>query len=141
MLFFTQFVKKRKNWEIMRKPLLFFPGKNVSIMKLKIKISWWHFQFFFLLIKSKKLLSAEKRTNFECMYIFYSLLFFFFLAGGCFISFLDASIASGLKRGFFLLWTMCILGGWGRGQNKTKKLFFMSWFPLVACNFLEKSEK
>ena len=143
MLFFTQFVKKRKNWEIMRKPLLFFPEKIVSIMKLKIKIFMMALSIFFSFDQIKKTsFSREKNQLWMYVYFLLSFIHFFFFRVGVLFLFWTQALQAVLKEAFFfLLWTLCILGGWGRGQNKTKKLFFMSWFPLVACNFLEKSEK
>jgi len=69
------------------------------------------------LIKSKKLLSAEKRTNFECMYIFYSLLFFFFLRVGVLFLFWTQALQAVLKEAFFSFMNVVYFGRVGPGSK------------------------
>lgn len=117
--------QKRKNWEIMRKPLLFFPGKIVSIVKLKIKISWWHFQFFFFWSNQKNFFQPRKEPTLNvCIFftLFYS---FFFLRVGVLFLFWTQALQAVLKEAFFFFYERCVFWAGGAGVKIRQKSCFL----------------
>ena len=99
------------------KTTLIFPGKNRLNYETKNKN--FHdgtFNFFFFWSNQKNFFQPRKEPTLNVC-IFFTLFYSFFFAGGCFISFLDASIASGLKRGFFSFMNVVYFGRVGPGSK------------------------
>ena len=107
------------------KTTLIFPGKNRLNYETKNKN--FHdgtFNFFFFWSNQKNFFQPRKEPTLNVC-IFFTLFYSFFFAGGCFISFLDASIASGLKRGFFFFYERCVFWAGGAGVKIRQKSCFL----------------